>query len=173
MGGGAITMSPSRIRFSRISQRFSNTSFRLANPPRNYYFLGEAWLAPTSPDSLVAEYYLLRWIALPLTVPSVLCIWAVARRLFGVHVAAGVTLSTALYPQFVLMPTAVNPDVLVYLCGTVVWCQGARLMTGDSVVERMVPMLCYGGSAFSPNGTGAPLILMSLVSGKAELGCYY
>ena len=145
--------------FSEIPEHI----FRLENPPRIYYFLGAAGLVLASPDSLVAEYYLLRWMALALAVATVLCIWAGARRLFGVQVAAGATLLTALHPQFVLMSTAVNPDVLVYFCGAVVWWQGARLLTGDSVVASMGPMLCASVVGFFAKRSGASLILMLLV----------
>ena len=136
--------------------------WRLGNPPRVYYALAGVVLAFTGPDDLMGQYYLLRWVALAFAVPTIMCIWAGSRRLFGVHVAAGSTLLTALHPQFVLMSTAVNPDVLVYLCGAVVWWQAARFVTGGSVAGSLSPMLCVAMVAFFIKRSATPLLLMSL-----------
>ena len=134
--------------------------WRVEDPPRAYYVLGAAGLALTSLDSLLAQYYLLRWMALALAVPTVVCVWAGSRRLFGVHVAAGATLLTALHPQFVLMSTAVNPDILVYLCGAVVWWQAARLLTGGSAGVSMALMAFATLIGVLTKRAGVPLVLM-------------
>ena len=131
----------------------------LTSPPM-YYLLGAAGLKLTRPDDLLTQYYILRGLALVLAVPTIVCIWAGTRRLFGTRVAAGATLLTALHPQFVLMSTAVNPDVLVNLCGAVVWWQGARLLTGSSGTVSMAVMACATATALLSKRLAAPIVLM-------------
>ena len=131
----------------------------LTSPPM-YYLLGAAGLKLTRPDDLLTQYYILRGLALVLAVPTIVCIWAGTRRLFGTRVAAGATLLTALHPQFVLMSTAVNPDVLVNLCGAVVWWQGARLLTGSSGTVSMAAMACATVVALLTKRLAAPIVLM-------------
>ena len=148
--------SPLPANFSEVRGRYMG----VATSPPVYYLVGAAALKLTRQDSLVGQYYTLRWMALALAVPALLCIWAGTRRLFGVHVATGATLLTALHPQFVLMSTAVNPDVIVNLCGAVVWWQAARLVTGGPAAASMVLMACATLIAVFTKRVAVPLVLM-------------
>ena len=145
--------------FSQIPEHIYGVG---ASPPA-YYLLGAAALKLTGPDSLAGQYTVLRWMALTIAVPALLCVWAGARSLFGVQVAIGATLLTALHPQFVLMSTAVNPDVLVNLCGAVVWWQGARLLAGGPAVRSMVLMAGATVLGVLTKRVAAPLVLMLAV----------
>jgi len=148
--------SPPLDDFSEIPEHLSPY---VTSPPM-YYLLGAAGLKLTRPDNLIAQHYVLRGLALLLAVPTIVCIWAGTRRLFGTRVAAGASLLTALHPQFVLMSTAVNPDALVNLCGAVVWWQGARLVTGTSGTVSMVVMVCATVTALLTKRVAAPIVLM-------------
>ena len=136
---------------------------RVTTSPPVYYLLGAMALRLTNTDNLVAQLYLLRWMALALAIPILLCIWAGARRLFGVHVAIGATLLTALHPQFVLTATAANPDVLVFLCAAVIWWQGARLLTGGPAAINLVVMGFATVTGILTKRIAAPLVLMLAV----------
>ena len=134
--------------------------YPVVTSPPIYYLLGAAGLKLTRPDGLIAQYYVLRGLALVLAVLTIVCIWAGTRRLFGTRVAAGATLLTALHPQFVLMSTAVNPDVLVNLCGAVVWWQSARLLTGRSGTVSMAVIACATVTALLTKRLAVPILLM-------------
>ena len=148
--------SPLPVDFLEVAEHL----FPVITSPPLYYLLGAAGLKITRPDDLLTQYYVLRGLSLVLAVPTIMCIWAGARRLFGTRVAAGATLLTALHPQFVLMSTAVNPDVLVNLCGAVVWWQGARLVTGSSGTASMAVMACATVAALLTKRLAAPIVLM-------------
>ena len=137
--------------------------WRVETSPPVYYLLGAAAVKLTNPGSLTAEYYFLRWMALVLAVPTIICIWVGTRYLFGVVAAAGATLLTALHPQFVLMSTAVNPDVLVNFCGAVLWWQGARLLSRDSAAVSVAIMACATLIGVFTKRVAAPLVLMLIV----------
>ena len=151
---------PLPVDFSEIPEHI----WGVGTSPPVYYLLGAAALKLARPDSLTGQYYVLRWMALAFAVPALLCVWAGARRLFGVQVATGATLLTALHPQFVLMSTAVNPDVLVSLCGAVVWWQGARFLTGGPAAVSMVLMTCATVIGVLTKRVAAPLVLMLVVA---------
>ena len=150
---------PSDFMDPRITQHI----WRVETSPPVYYLLGAAALGLSSPNGLEAEYYVLRWMALAFAIPTIMCIWAGMRHLFGVGVAAGSTLLVALHPQFVLMSTAVNPDVLVNLCGAVLWWQGARLLTKSSAAGSMAIMMCATVVGVLTKRVAAPLIVMLVI----------
>lgn len=132
--------------------------YGVGTSPPAYYLVGAATLKLTRAESIIDQYRVLRWMALVLTVPTLLCVWAGARLLFGAHVATGATLLLALHPQFVLMSTAVNPDVLVNLCGAVIWWQGARLITGAPVAAGMVLLAAAALVGVLTKRVAAPLV---------------
>jgi hypothetical protein len=103
--------------------------------PPAYYLLGAAALKVTRAESLVGQHQVLRWMALLL----------------------------ALHPQFVLMSTAVNPDVLVNLCGAVLWWQGARLLTGASAATSMLLMTVVTVVGILTKRVAAPMLLMLVI----------
>ena len=155
--------SPLPDSFAEIPERI----WGVGTSPPAYYLLGAAALKATRAESLVGQHQVLRWMALLLAVPTLLCVWAGARVLFGVQVATGATLLLALHPQFVLMSTAVNPDVLVNLCGAVLWWQGARLLTGAPAPTRaatsMALMTVATVVGILTKRVAAPLLLMLVI----------
>lgn len=162
---GETEPSPLPVDFDGVGHGVSSVGL---SPPL-YYLIGAgtlkgaAALRLISRDDLVGRYKLLRWVSVTLAVPILVCIWAATRRLFGVHAAIGVTLLTALHPQFVLMSTAVNPDVLVNLCGAAIWWQCARLVTGGPVAQSVVLMACAVAIGILTKRLAAPLVVMFAV----------
>ena len=145
--------------FGQVPEHISTTS----TMPPVYYILGARVLKLSGVEDLVAQAYVLRWMALAIAVPILLCIWAGTRRLFGSWVAGGATLLTALHPQFVLFSTAVNPAVLVNLCGAVFWWQGARLVTGRPALVSLAILTGTAAVGVFTKRVAAPLVPMLLV----------
>lgn len=126
--------------------------------PPVYYVLAAYWLKALGVVPLLDQYYALRWLGILLAVPTLWCFWAGARLLFGERVAIGTAMLVALHPQFALVSIAVNADVLVNLCGAVVWWQAARLVTGRTPVVSVLSMIAVTAIAVFTKRSSAPLV---------------
>ncbi len=150
------TPDPVPASFDGVPDHLSTT----VNNPPVYYLLASAVLTLGGIEDLVTQSYALRWMALALAAPTLLCIWAGTRRLFGPWAAGGATLLTAVHPQFVLMSTAVNPAALINLCGAVFWWQAARLLTGAPAAATLALLTGATLVGVFTKRSGAPLVLM-------------
>ena len=153
---GEIEPDPIPASFDGVPEHISTT----VTAPPVYYLLASAVLALSGIEDLVAQSYALRWMALALAAPTLLCLWAGTHRLFGPWVAGGATVLTALHPQSVLMSTAVNPAALVNLCGAVFWWQAARLLTGAPAAATLALLTGATLVGVFTKRAGAPLVLM-------------
>jgi hypothetical protein len=153
---GEVAPNPLPASFNGVPDHISST----ATQPPAYYVLASAVLARSGIEDPLRQSYALRWMALTLAVPTLLCIWAGTRRLFGPWVAGGAMLLTALHPQFVLMSTAVNPAALVNLCGAAFWWQAARLLTGAPAATSLAVLTAATLVGVFTKRAGAPLVLM-------------
>lgn len=134
---------------------------RQSDAPPLYYLIGAWWVRLFGVTDLLAQYGALRWLSLLLAVPTLWCAWAGTRRLFGEHVALGATAVMALHPQFALIAIAVNADVLVNLCGAVLWWQAARLLAGPGAVSAPVMILGVAAAAALSKRLGASLLILA------------
>ena len=105
-----------------------------------YYRMASAFLLATGTSSLMSQYTVLRLLSSVLAVATLWCVWAGTTRLMGDEVGIGAAALLALHPQFALIGLGVAPDVLVNLCGAVVWWQAARLITDGTITLSLACM---------------------------------
>ncbi|MDA1095159.1 MAG: hypothetical protein O3A25_18115, partial [Acidobacteria bacterium] len=82
---GEALPNPLPTDFAQVPEHIATTS----TMPPVYYILGARVLKLSGVEDLVAQAYVLRWMALAIAVPILLCVWAGTRRLFGSWVAGG------------------------------------------------------------------------------------
>ena len=110
-----------------------------------YYRLASAFVFATGTRSLMSQYSVLRLLSGVLAVATLWCVWAGTTRLMGDEVGIGAAALLALHPQFALIGLGVGPDVMVNLCGAVVWWQFSRLITGGTVTLSLAGMFVATG----------------------------
>lgn len=130
-----------------------------------YYWLAAMVLRMAPVSGIDGQYRVLRALSILLSLLTLLCGWAGARRFFGDAAAAGVVGLASLNPQFLLGAISVNPDVLINLCGAFIWWQAACLLQPDArrPAIRVALVLAAAGVAAFAKRNGLPLLLTSTV----------
>jgi hypothetical protein len=134
-----------------------------------YYSLAGSVLKLSRPPSLEAAYYHLRILGVVLAGAALSVGWAGTRLLFGPEIAAGAAAIGALHPQFLLASISVNADVLVNLCGAVVWWQGARAIRGRRRDLSLIMMFIAAATALFTKRIGMVLLVIAIPVAVAAL----
>ncbi len=139
--------------------------------PRAYHVTSARLLRWAGLDDVMAAYWTLRAVSALLGLLTAAAIWAGCRIAFGRHVASGALALVALHPQFALVSTAVNPDVLVNLSGAVLWWQAAHAVSGPARVTGVALAVVAATVGALSKRVGLPLLGMAaLVAVAAVLG---
>lgn len=131
-----------------------------------YYRLASAFVLATGTSSLMSQYSALRLLSGVLAVATLWCVWAGTTRLMGDEVGIGAAALLALHPQFALIGVGVGPDVLVNLCGAVVWWQASRLITGGTVALSLACMFVATGVGVLSKRAFVPWFLVTPLLGS-------
>lgn len=129
--------------------------------PRAYYVGSAWWLRLLGVETVMAQYWTLRAVSALLGLATAAAIWAGCRRGFGEPVANGTLALVALHPQFALVSTAVNPDVVVNLAGALVWWQAARAIRGPARVSAVALAVVAAAAGALSKRLGLPLLIMA------------
>ncbi len=129
--------------------------------PRAYYVGSAWWLRLVGVDTLMAQYWTLRVLSALLGIATAAAIWAGCRRAFGRPVANGTLALLAFHPQFALVSTAVNPDVVVNLAGALVWWQAARAIRGPARIGAVALAVVAAAAGALSKRLGLPLLIMA------------
>ena len=129
--------------------------------PRAYHVVSALLLFWSGESDLAAQYRTLRLASCLYALLTVAATWAGMRVAFGERVANGSVALLVLHPQFLLVSTAVNPDVLVNLSGAVLWWQGARVIRGPSRLAAFSLALAAAVAGALTKRVGLPLLAMA------------
>lgn len=113
-------------------QQIPSAESELAGGPTVYYRTVAWLLRLLRIDGFESQFYLLRGLSALLALAALGFAWAATRTAFDVRAAAVVTAILALHPQFVLVSTAVSPDMVVILLGAILWWCAVLIVSGRS-----------------------------------------